>query len=77
MAKDHCPHCFSTAPHRACVKCNRDMCDDCIHVGDMGLLCGLCLDRENGLKTYERLQARGKLLPDFEDWYDQTGGYDE
>jgi hypothetical protein len=29
-----------------CAVCSRDMCSDCYHCGKAGLVCGLCLDRE-------------------------------
>ena len=44
--KNPCPHCHSKAPHVACVTCQREMCEDCIHYGEAGKVCGLCLDRE-------------------------------
>lgn len=40
-----CPHCRSTAARSACVKCMREMCEDCISFHSVGKVCGLCRDR--------------------------------
>lgn len=70
-----CPHCRARSYAVACVTCNRDMCEDCISFGDAGKVCGLCKDREDGRKRYDRLcvglnQEQVERLPDFDEWYD-------
>lgn len=69
MPKSRCDHCGSTAPQVACAVCNRDMCESCIRYGDAGKMCGLCKDREDGVK---RWVASGEL-GSFEEWYDKNG----
>jgi hypothetical protein len=67
-----CQHCCSRALPVCCVICNREMCEDCIHVGEAGKVCGLCLDREAGRRRYELLKGQGRTLSEFDEWYDQN-----
>ena len=66
--KQRCPHCRSMAAHVACVKCNRDMCEDCISFGEVGKVCGICKDRKDGRRRWLRAGSPG----DFDDWYDDN-----
>lgn len=63
-----CPHCRSTAQHVACAKCSRDMCEDCISLGELGPTCGLCKDREDGYKRWLAAGSPGS----FDEWYDKN-----
>jgi hypothetical protein len=62
----YCPHCRSTAARAHCVKCNREMCKNCISLGNLGDTCGLCKDREDGYRDWQAVGSPG----DFDDWYD-------
>lgn len=64
--RQNCDHCHSKATHVSCVTCNRDMCEDCISYGDAGKVCGMCQDREDDYKRWERAGSPG----DFDEWYD-------
>jgi hypothetical protein len=66
MAKRSCPHCRTWAARADCVKCAREMCEDCIGQGELGPTCGLCRDREDGEARWRR---SGSPLP-FDEWYE-------
>lgn len=68
----HCPHCRSSAERKHCAKCNRRMCADCISIGELGDECGLCVDREQGYRRWEKLKAENKTILDFDEWYDRN-----
>ncbi len=43
--KTGCPHCRSMARRVACVRCHREMCEECISIlTTTGKVCGLCYD---------------------------------
>lgn len=67
-----CPHCHSRATIVHCVTCNREMCEDCISYGDEGKVCGLCKDREDSQKRYDRLPQKVRDSISYDDWYDQN-----
>ncbi len=67
-----CPHCHTRSTSVSCVTCNREMCEECVSIGDVGKVCGLCKDRETALKRYERKCLEGKPMPTFDDWYDEN-----
>lgn len=67
--KRQCDNCGCRS-NVSCVTCNRSMCEGCISYGNAGKVCGLCKDREDGRKRYDRLQAGGSNLDDFDEWYD-------
>lgn len=66
-----CPHCRSKEPRAACVKCNREMCVDCIsHWPTLGRVCGLCYDRAQSQVRWNEYKSRGGVLS-FDEWYDK------
>lgn len=74
--RKRCPHCSSRETLVNCVTCNREMCEGCISFGDAGKMCGLCDDREQNHKRYEKYVASYKSLTpplDFDEWYDING----
>lgn len=72
MARDvrRCGHCYSREMHVAFAVTDREMCEDCISYGDAGKMCGLCKDREDGLKRWQRLADKGATTLPFDEWYD-------
>jgi hypothetical protein len=41
----HCPHCHAASTPVSCVRCQRQMCEDCISYHSAGKVCGLCFDQ--------------------------------
>lgn len=66
MYQHYCPHCRSYAPRAYCKKCNREMCSECISLGNLGPTCGLCKHREDGYRSWQMAGSPGT----FDDWYE-------
>jgi hypothetical protein len=73
--RKRCPHCSSRETLVDCVSCNREMCEGCISFGDVGKVCGLCYDREQVKKRYEKYADTYQGSPPlkFDEWYDING----